>query len=125
MFIFAATALMGFLQLPRQLFWIISALAGIGLAGVWTADRPYMLRLTPPEKVGEFYGLYGMVGRFAAITGPLLWGLIVDVWDLGRPTAVLSLLVWVVIGYSILRGVSDERRTWDTDTAPPDQTAPS
>ena len=32
-----------------------------------------MLRLTPPARIGEFYGLYGMVGRFSAITGPGLW----------------------------------------------------
>jgi UMF1 family MFS transporter len=34
-----------------------------------------MLELTPPERLGEFYGLYGMVGRFAAVVGPALWAL--------------------------------------------------
>ena len=33
-----------------------------------------MFRLSPPEALGEFYGIYGMVGRFSAITGPLVWG---------------------------------------------------
>jgi UMF1 family MFS transporter len=72
-----------------------------------------MLRLTPPERVGEFYGLYGMVGRFAAITGPLLWGLIVNQLGWGRPAAILTLLIGVVISYVILRGVSDEPRNWE------------
>jgi UMF1 family MFS transporter len=67
-----------------------------------------MLRLTPPERIGEFYGLYGMVGRFAAITGPLLWALVVDVLGLGRPTAIVTLLVGVLISFAILQPVSDK-----------------
>jgi UMF1 family MFS transporter len=110
--IFVTAAAVGFFNLPGQIIWVVTSLAGIALGGTWTADRPYMLRLTPPERVGEFYGLYGMVGRFAAITGPLLWGLIVNQLGWGRPVAILTLLVGVVISYVILRGVSDEPRDW-------------
>src|SRR5262249_55313030 len=73
MLTFTLAALTGFLRLPSAWLYLVGALAGIALGGVWAADRPYMLRLTPPNRVGEFYGLYGMVGRFSAITGPLLW----------------------------------------------------
>ncbi len=69
--IFLLIALIGLLGLPIWVFYIVAAAAGVGMGGVWTADRPYMLRLTPPARIGEFYGLYGMVGRFSAITGPL------------------------------------------------------
>jgi UMF1 family MFS transporter len=54
-----------------------------------------------------------MVGRFAAITGPLLWGLIVNQLGWGRPAAIFTLLIGVVISYFILRGVSDEPRDWE------------
>jgi len=64
-----------------------------------------MLRLSPPQLLGQFYGLYAMVGRFAAITGPLLWALIVDWLGWGRPAAVLSLLGMVAVGYLVLRPV--------------------
>ncbi len=107
MVVFTWAALVGLLNLPGVLFWPVPCLAGIALGGTWTADRPFMLRLTPPEKVGEFYGLYGMVGRFAAITGPLLWGLVVNVLNLGRPVAILTLLVGIIISFVILRPVSD------------------
>lgn len=113
--IFVWTAVVGFLKLPGALFWPVPCLAGIALGGTWTADRPYMLRLTPPARVGEFYGLYGMVGRFAAIIGPFLWGLVVDILGLGRPTAILTLLAGVVIGYVILRPVSDHPREWSPE----------
>ena len=95
-------------------------MAGVALGGIWAADRPYMLRLTPPDRIGEFYGLYGMVGRFSAVTGPLLWGgttyLLVE--RLGKPqltgqaVAILTLLLMVVLSYVILSKVTDAKRDW-------------
>jgi UMF1 family MFS transporter len=110
-----ATAAIAYLDLPRALFYGVGMLAGVGLAGLWSADRPLMLRLSPPRYLGAFYGLYAMVGRFAAIMGPLLWTLIVDVLDLGRPAAVLGLLALIGIAYAILRRLSDEVPVWGPD----------
>lgn len=105
------------------IFWLylVAALAGVALGGVWAADRPYMLRLTPPDRIGEFYGLYGMVGRFSFVSGPLLWSAVmyfaVDRGGLttlqGQALAIVSLLAITLIGYWILRPVSDAPRDWD------------
>lgn len=113
--VFALAAALGLFNLPGEIFWVVAGLAGVALGGTWTADRPYMLRLTPPARIGEFYGLYGMIGRFSAITGPLAWGLIVNTLGWGRPVAILTLLIGVIISFVILRGVSDERRTWSAE----------
>ncbi len=107
------------LNLPPALFWIDAALSGIALGGTWSSDRPLMLRLSPPRYLGQFYGLYGMVGRFAAIVGPLMWGLIVNVLDLGRPTAIAALVILVLISVVILRPVSDTPRRWSSDELAP------
>jgi UMF1 family MFS transporter len=106
------TALVAYLDLPKASFWGIGALAGFALAGLWSADRPYMLRLTPPRYLGAFYGVYAMVGRFAAIIGPLLWTLVVDGLHLGRPAAVLSLLGMMAIAIVVLRPLDDGRTVW-------------
>jgi UMF1 family MFS transporter len=108
----AAIVLITVLDLPAWLFWIVATLAGVNLGGTWAADRPYMLRLSPPRFMGEFYGLYSMVGRFAAIIGPFMWGYIAGTLGLGRPAAVLSLLVFLIIAFVILQGVDDEPRHW-------------
>ena len=114
------TSGIAFLDLPQALFWLVAPLAGIALGGTWAADRPFMLRLSPPRHLGQFYGLYAMAGRFAAIIGPLLWALIVNGLDLGRPTAVLSLLVMVALAALILRPVADARRTWTAEEMVPE-----
>jgi len=118
--IFGLAAAIGFLRLPLSVLYVLAALAGLALGGVWSADRPYMLRLTPPDRVGEFYGLYGMVGRFSAITGPVLWAAITYLTVerggaselTGQAWAILTLLAMVVVSFVILRKVTDEKRDW-------------
>ncbi len=113
MVVFASTAALGYLPLPGELFWGVAALSGIAMGGTTTTDRPLLLRLTPPERVGEFFGLYAMVGRFSAITGPLIWGLLVDTWGFGRPFAVLTLLAGIIISSLIIAPISDAPRHWE------------
>ncbi|MDX1611148.1 MAG: MFS transporter, partial [Candidatus Thermoplasmatota archaeon] len=97
------------LPLAQGWFWVAAVGAGLALGGTWASDRPLMLQLTPDHRVGEFYGLYGMVGRFAAVLGPLLWGLVVDTLGLGRPVAVLTLVGAMVLASFLLAGVEPEQ----------------
>ena len=79
----------------------IGALGGLALGATWAADRVVMIRVSPPQHLGEFYGLYATVGRFATILGPLVWALIVDLLDLGRNTAMLALAAFVAAGWHL------------------------
>lgn len=115
--VFTWATAVGLFHLPPASFWPVPALAGIALGGTWSADRPLMLMLTPPARVGEYYGLYGMVGRFSAVTGPLLWALVADRLGLGRPAAVASLLVFIGVAVLILRPL-DPREDTDLYGAP-------
>ena len=98
----ALIAATGFTILPNDTLWLIAPLAGFALGGTWAADRPLMIGLAPPQYLGQFYGLYALAGRFAALVGPLLWALVVDVLGLGRPTALLVLLGFVLVAIVIL-----------------------
>jgi MFS transporter, UMF1 family len=120
MLTFVTAASIGFLHLTIIWLFVVACAAGICLGGTWASDRPLMLRLTPPDRVGEFYGLYGMVGRFSAVTGPLIWGATtwITVEKSGMPVltgeafAILSLLAMVIVSFTILRRVSDTPRDW-------------
>jgi UMF1 family MFS transporter len=118
--VFVLAAAIGIVGLPLGTLYVVACSAGVGLGGVWAADRPFMLRLTPPSRIGEFYGLYGMVGRFSAITGPVIWAVItrVTITTLGMPQqvgqgiGVLVLLALIVASHVILRPVTDTPRNW-------------
>jgi UMF1 family MFS transporter len=93
-------------------FLIAGAVLGSGLGGVAVTDRLLLIRLSPPERLGEMFGLYGLAGKFSAVIGPLLYGFLVrallPVLDHGAyQVAVLSLLVLMLIGYAIVRTVPE------------------
>jgi UMF1 family MFS transporter len=93
-------------------FLFAGALLGAGLGGVGVVDRLMLLRLSPPERVGEMFGLYGLVGKFSAVVGPIAYGTIVaallDTLGTGAyQIAIASLFVLLVAGILILRGVPE------------------
>jgi MFS transporter, UMF1 family len=102
----ALVAATGFSLLPEVALWLIAPIAGFALGGIWASDRPLMVGIAPPQYLGQFYGLYALAGRFAALVGPLIWTLVVDVLGLGRPTALLVLLALVLVAIVILRPLS-------------------
>ena len=109
------------------MFLLAGAVLGSGLGGVQVSDRVLMLRLSPPEKLGEFFGLYGLVGKGSQVIGQLLFGVTLLVFQpvLGvgaYQLAVLSLLGTMLIGAWLIRPVSD-RWTGSGELAAP--TAPT
>ena len=91
--------------------YLVGPITGTALGALWAADRVLMFRLSPPAALGEFYGVYGMVGRFAAITGPLVWGVIVYALE-GTGTfayraAIGALLIMLLAGAWVLRRVPE------------------
>lgn len=100
------------LSFNKSLFWIVGPLAGIALASTWTVGRALLVKLVPKEKIGIAFGIGGLVGSFAAITGPLIWGIIV--WALRSygvlryRIAIFALLLFIIIGYAMLQRVKVE-----------------
>jgi UMF1 family MFS transporter len=103
----------GFGPSGLPLFLIAGAILGSGLGGVQVADRVLMVRLSPPAALGEFFGIYGLVGKGIQVIGQTLYGIILflllDALGNGAyQVAVLSLLVTMVIGLWLVWPVRDD-----------------
>lgn len=73
-------------------FYGLAVAIGLVQGGVQALSRSFFSRLVPPERAGEFFGFYNMMGKFAAIIGPFLVGAVG--WLAGDPrVGILSLLL--------------------------------
>ena len=95
------------------LFLVAGAILGSGLGGVQVADRVLMVRLSPPDKIGEFFGIYGLVGKGSQVIGQAVYGLLLFLLldSMGKgayQVAVLSLLVTMLIGLWLVWPVRDD-----------------
>lgn len=97
-----------------DLLWVVGPLVGVGLGSVSASDRVLLLQLVPPERRGEDFGLYALVGKVSNGFGPLvLWGgtiaLLADVLSL-TTTLGASRVAVCVLAMSALAGLVLLRR---------------
>lgn len=91
------------------LFWIAANIAGLCLGASQSAGRAFVGVLSPPDRRGEFFGLWGLAGRLSAIVGPLTYG--VASW-LSQGDHRLAMLItgsYFVVGLLLLAGIDAER----------------
>ena len=86
-------------------FWIVAVLAGTGLGAIQSASRAFMSTLVPKGREGDFFGFYHLCGKSAAILGPLVFGAVSAATGGDQRTAILSVLVFFVIGAFLLARV--------------------
>ncbi len=87
-------------------FYAMAVTIGLVQGGIQALSRSFFARLVPPGEAGEFFGFYNMMGKFAAIIGPVLVGSVG--WLAGDPRAgILSLLVLFGAGAALLWRVRD------------------
>jgi len=87
-------------------FWILAFLVATSMGGIQALSRSFFGKLIPAERSGEFFGFYNIFGKFAAITGPFMMGII------GRITGhtrygILSIILLFIIGGIILTKVEN------------------
>ena len=99
--------LLGYFMTDRVHFYLLAALIGIFQGGIQALSRSLFTRLVPPNKEAEFFGFYNMLGKFAAVIGPVLMGWITV--TTGNPRmGILSIVVLFVLGGLLLKRVDFE-----------------
>lgn len=89
----------GFLSISEALiiFWILAILVGTSQGGIQALSRSYFGKLVPPERSTEYFGFYDIFGKFAAILGPGLYGLVKAVT--GRSSlSILAIILLFLAG---------------------------
>jgi UMF1 family MFS transporter len=91
----------------KEMFFIVGNLAGLAIGSCQAGSRAVVSLLSPRDRAAEFFGFWGVFGKLAAVIGPLLMGVLADVFDLR--IAVGSTLIFFVAGLFVLRTVRMEK----------------
>ena len=78
-------------------FYLIATLIGLVQGGIQALSRSYFARLTPSSKHSQYFGIYNMLGKFAALLGPLLVGFVTYTTNDSR-LGILSISIFFIIG---------------------------
>ena len=112
--LWAVALIVGAVLISPIPFLIAGLAIGAGFSGLHVSDRVLMYRLSPPERLGEFYGLYGLVGKGSQVIGNLFWGVVLFVTfdTLGKGAyqlGIFTLLIAMLIGLFLLYPVPEKR----------------
>ena len=82
-------------------FYLMAVFIALVQGGIQALSRSYYARLIPEEKAGEFFGFYNMLGKFAAVIGPWMMGMVTLATGDVR-IGLLSILLLFGIGGGLL-----------------------
>jgi len=99
--IYALMTIWGSLMQSVWEFYALAVIIGLVQGGVQALSRSLYSRLIPQNRAAELYGFYNMVGKSAAVIGPVMMGWLGVVTGSPR-LAILSLLVLFVGGMLLL-----------------------
>jgi UMF1 family MFS transporter len=92
-------------------FWGVGLCIGLIFGAVPTAERPMLLSLIPKEEAGRFFSLMLLSSRAAAVAGPFIWSLTVDVLEprqgtgLAYRAAVITVAIMFAASLILMRRV--------------------
>ena len=99
--VYAAVTVWGSqMQSPWE-FYALAIVIGLVQGGVQALSRSLYTRLIPPHQAAELFGFYNMVGKSAAVIGPVMMGWI-TVASGSHRLGILSLLILFGAGFLLL-----------------------
>ena len=99
---YAGIALFAFFLTQQWQFWVLAFVVGMFQGGVQALSRSHFAKIIPPEKSGEYFGLFDICGKGASFLGTMIV-------SVGRQltgsanVGVGSLIVLFIVGFVLFR----------------------
>ncbi len=105
--IYAVITWLGYNMSTATDFYILAILIGLVQGGVQAMSRSLFTRMIPVGQAAEYFGIYNMLGKSAAIIGPILMGGVALLTENHR-YSILSVLILFIVGAILLSRVKIE-----------------
>ena len=92
----------------KNTFIALTCGLGLFIGPVQAASRAMLVRLSPPEHIGAFFGLYALTGKSVAFMGPFAFAALTAAFDSQR-VGMASILVFWAVGLMVIYSVRPNR----------------
>ena len=89
-------------------FYMLAIVIGLVQGGVQALSRSFYARIIPENRAAEFFGFYNMLGKFAAVLGPIMMG-VVSVLTQSPRISILSISILFIAGGILLYYVDEDK----------------
>jgi len=93
----------------REQFWVAANIAGLCLGSSQSASRALVGLFAPRQRRAEFFGLWGLAMKLAAIAGPMTYGLTTWLSGGNHRLALAVTGLYFVAGLFLLLGIDEKR----------------
>lgn len=105
--IYSVIAIWGYFINSTIEFWFLAWMVAIVQGGSQALSRSLYAAMSPASKSGEFFGLFGVMEKFSAFFGPLIFAFAAATFGNSRP-AILALIGFFIVGGYLLTRVNVE-----------------
>lgn len=85
-------------------FYLLAVLIGLVQGGIQSLSRSFFSQMVPMNQAAQYFGFFNMMGKFAAVLGPLMMG-VITLLSHDIRLAILSLLLLFISGGYLLSRV--------------------
>lgn len=99
---YAGIAVFAFFLAAQWQFWVLAVIVGMFQGGVQALSRSHFAKIIPPEKSGEYFGLFDICGKGASFLGTMIVSVGTQLTGSAN-VGVGSLLALFIIGFVLFR----------------------
>jgi UMF1 family MFS transporter len=105
--IYTLITIAGYFMRTAVHFWILGFSVAMVQGGAQALSRSLYGRMVPKAQSAEFFGFFSVSGKFAGIFGPLVFGLVSQLFGNSR-LGIFSLIIFFIAGALLLTRVDEK-----------------
>ena len=106
--IYTLISIGGYFMSTALHFWVLGFAVALVQGGAQALSRSLYGRMVPKAQSAEFFSFYSVSGKFAGIFGPLVFGIVSQLFGNSR-LGIVSLIIFFITGALLLTRVDEEK----------------
>lgn len=94
--------------LRQLIYFTLAQLIGFSMGATQSCSRAFLAAVAPSDQSGRLFGFFAIAGRFSAVVGPALFG-VVSLWTGSKAWSVLTIVLLFALGMFLMTRVTEDK----------------